>query len=191
MASILIQFAHPTYQTSRANKAMIAALTGLENVTIRDLYEIYPDFHIDVDVEKSLLETHDVIVLQHPFQWYSCPALMKEWIDVTLEHGWAYGPNADALKGKKMMSAITTGGPTTAYARDGNNTYSIPELLSPFDQTARLCQMTYLEPFLFNGSKRATEAEITANAESYRDRIVGLRDNHPSQVFTPFFERGA
>lgn len=29
--------------------------------------------------------------MQHPFYWYSTPALLKEWQDLVLEHGWAYG----------------------------------------------------------------------------------------------------
>ena len=56
------------------------------------MYEKYPDFNIDVDYEKKLLEKNQIIIWQHPFYWYSAPPLLKQWIDLVLEFGWAYGP---------------------------------------------------------------------------------------------------
>ena len=54
MRKILIQFAHPAKSRSRANKALLAAIEGLENVTVNDLYAHYPDFLIDVSREQQL-----------------------------------------------------------------------------------------------------------------------------------------
>ena len=58
-------------------------------VTVHDLYEAYPDF--DIDAEQRLLEAHDIVIFQQPFYWYSVPPLIKQWCDLVLEHGWAYG----------------------------------------------------------------------------------------------------
>jgi hypothetical protein len=92
MASrVLILFAHPALEKSRVNRRLIAAVQDLENVTINDLYEQYPDFYIHVKREQELLLSHDVIVFQHPFYWYSCPALVKQWEDLVLQYGFAYG----------------------------------------------------------------------------------------------------
>ena len=88
---VLILFAHPALQKSRVNRRLVAAVQNLENVTINDLYEEYPDFSIDVKREQALLESHDIIIFQHPLYWYSCPALLKEWQDLVLEYGFAYG----------------------------------------------------------------------------------------------------
>ena len=63
----------------------------MEGVRLHDLYEAYPDFLIDVEAEQALLLEHDVIVFQHPVYWYSSPAILKEWQDLVLEHGFAYG----------------------------------------------------------------------------------------------------
>jgi putative NADPH-quinone reductase len=109
-SGILILFAHPAYQRSRGNRFLVEAVQQSDAFTFRDLYEHYPDFNIDVAEEQRLLLEHDVIVLQHPFYWYSCPALLKEWLDLVLEHGFAYGHDGEALRGKSMLSAITTGG---------------------------------------------------------------------------------
>ncbi len=53
-----------------------------------------------------------------------------------------------ALVGKKMLNVISYGGSQEAYQTDGTSRYSINQFLAPFDQTAVLCRMTYLPPFV-------------------------------------------
>ncbi len=174
---ILILHAHPRSQASVVQHAMLKAVSGLEGVTIGDLYAAYPDFDIDVAAEQQRLLAHDLIVLQHPFYWYSSPAIIKEWQDLVLENGWAYGPGGTKLAGRFMMQAISTGGSEAAYHREGRNRFEIMELLSPFNQTAYLCSMAYLAPFVIHSGRRLPGPELSAAAESYRDLIVGLRDD--------------
>jgi hypothetical protein len=107
MSSVLVIFAHPAFQRSKVNRALIAAARNTEGVTVHDLYESYPDFLIDVSAEQQLLENHSTVVLQHPFYGYSSPALVKEWLDLVLEYGWAYGDTGRALQGKVMAQAIS------------------------------------------------------------------------------------
>lgn len=173
---VLILFAHPAFQKSRANQKMVDAIQGLDHVTFRDLYELYPDFNIQVAQEQQLLIDHDVVVFHHPFYWYSSPALLKEWQDLVLEHGFAYGQGGTALKDKWLLSAITTGGGVEAYRHEGYNHFTIPELLQPYEQTAWLCKMLYLPPFVVHGVQKLSDAEIEQAAQTYRDVIVGLRD---------------
>ena len=59
---VLILFAHPAFQKSRANRHLVDAVQNLDGVTFRDLYELYPDFNIQVAKEQQLLLDHDVIV---------------------------------------------------------------------------------------------------------------------------------
>ena len=175
---ILILFAHPALEKSRVNRQLIRAVEGLEAVTIRDLYEVYPNFHIDVKAEQDLLLAHDVIVFQHPFYWYSSPAMLKEWQDLVLEHGFAYGHGGTALRGKKFLTAITTGGDKEAYCQKGYNRFTIRQLLVPFEQTAGLCGMEYLPPFVVQGTHRLKERhQIDQHAADYRAVITALRDN--------------
>ncbi len=82
---------------SRVNRAMVHAARSLPNVTVHDLYETYPDFHIDVPREQALMQAADLIVFQHPIQWYGMPSLLKEWVDAVLEVGWAYGQGSAAI----------------------------------------------------------------------------------------------
>lgn len=177
MKKILIQFAHPARARSKINKALRAAVEQLENVTINDLYDSYPDFLIDVEKEQRLCEEHDIIIFQHPFYWYSTPAIMKEWLDLVLEHGWAYGSQATGLQGKVFLQAITAGGDDSTYRKDGYNEFTINELTSPFRATAKLCKMDWLPSFAVLGIHRGLpEEQVKVHAEDYRRAVIALRD---------------
>jgi glutathione-regulated potassium-efflux system ancillary protein KefG len=103
MNKILIIFAHPALEKSRAHKVLLKHVDKLEGVTVNDLYENYPDFDIDVHHEQDQLLAHDIFIWQHPLYWYSCPAMLKQWMDLVLEHGWAYGKR-DSLSGERGSS---------------------------------------------------------------------------------------
>jgi glutathione-regulated potassium-efflux system ancillary protein KefG len=175
---ILVLLAHPVLERSRVNRRLAEALDGLEGVTLHDLYERYPDLDIDVRHEQELLLAHDVIVFQHPFYWYSVPSILKEWQDLVLEHGWAYGAHGTHLQGKITFNAVTTGGPQQAYRHEGRNRFTMRELLSPWDQTAWLCGMKYLAPLVVHGSFRlSSDAEVAPHALAYRRVLEALRDH--------------
>lgn len=171
---ILFLAAHPYLEKSRANRAVVRAVTGMEGVTLHVLYERYPYFHVDVAYEKELLLSHELVVLQHPMYWYSMPALLKLWLDDVFESGWAYGPGGDKLKGKKLMVSLTMGGGKDAYGPEGYNRFDMQTFLAPWNQTAHLCQMQWLEPCLFHGSIRASQEEIESYAQSVRKRLESL-----------------
>ena len=173
---ILILFAHPALEKSRVNRPLAEAVTNLDDATFNDLYESYPDFDIDVPREQALLTDHDIIVFQHPFYWYSTPSIIKEWQDLVLQHGWAYGSGGDALQGKMLMNAITTGATEATYCHEGRNHRTMRELLAPIEQTAILCGMEYLPPFIVHGTHELTPSEISRHAADYRRTVVALRD---------------
>jgi glutathione-regulated potassium-efflux system ancillary protein KefG len=174
---VLVLFAHPAFEKSKVNRALVGEVQPLEGVTFHDLYEAYPDFDIQIQKEQELLAKHDVIVLQHPFFWYSTPALLKEWMDLVFQHGWAYGHEGKALHGKLVLSAITTGGRDEAYRRGGHNRFSMRELLAPIEQTTRLCGMEYLPPFVAHGSHSMGPEDVARYAADYRRVLVALRDD--------------
>ncbi|MEB2775923.1 NAD(P)H-dependent oxidoreductase [Algoriphagus sp. D3-2-R+10] len=176
MRKLLVLFAHPKFEHSEVNQALIQAITGLENVEIRDLYELYPDFNISIQAEQEALFEAEVVIWHHPIYWYSCPPLMKQWMDLVLEFGWAYGPGGIYLKGKYVVTSITTGGSQEAYQHDGRNNYKIEDFLRPFEQTARLCNMTYLPPFHVAGTHKITATELREKAKSYKELLLCFRD---------------
>ena len=176
---ILILFAHPAIYKSRVNKRLIDSIRSIEGTTFHDLYETYPDFYIDIDKEQKLLKNHEIIVFHHPLYWYSSPAIIKEWMDLVLEFGFAYGPNGTALSGKKLMNVITTGGGKEAYTQDGLNKHTIREFLITFEQTANLCNMQYLPPLVIHDAiKMDVNLELHQYAELYKNILILLRDDN-------------
>src|SRR5215204_4990920 len=177
MSRILVLFAHPALEKSRVQHSLLKAIAALPDVLINDLYENYPDFDIDVRKEKKLLLAHDIIIWQHPFYWYSSPALLKQWQDLVLEHGWAYGKNGTALTGKKVFNVLTSGGTSKAYKKGGYNRYAIHEYLRPFEQTANLCGMSYWPPFWIPGVHKMEKEKIDQYSTLYRELLIGLSDD--------------
>lgn len=178
MRKILILFAHPVLIRSKINASMRKAVETLDHVTFHDLYSNYPNFLIDVKHEQRLCLDHDVIVFQHPFYWYSSPSIIKEWMDLVLQHNWAYGSKGKALRGKIFLQALTAGSSAEDYQHSGMKKATIAELLTPFQAMARLCGMTCLPPFAVLGVHRGLpEDKIEPLALAYRKAIISLRDN--------------
>ncbi|WP_341842923.1 NAD(P)H-dependent oxidoreductase [Chitinophaga caseinilytica] len=171
---ILILFAHPAFERSRVHARLIKAVRTLPGITLRDLYEEYPDFDVLPKLEQPLLEQFDLVILQHPFYWYSGPALLKQWMDLVLEHGWAYGKDGTALKGKYLMQVISTGGNAHAYSPEGHHGHAVYDFLLPFRQTAALCHMEYLPPYVVPGSAHIDEAELGRYADGYVQLLQSL-----------------
>lgn len=177
MKRILVLTAHPNPSQSHINKRMAAMAGTLADVSVIDLYALYPRFKIDVEVEQERLKAHDVIVFQFPLHWYSTPALLREWQDLVLEHGFAYGPDGTQLAGKLCLLAVTAGGAEQAYSSDGVNQFSIRTLLSPLEQTANLCQMRFLPPLVLFSSLVASQDErAERHVKKYQRLLEALRD---------------
>lgn len=168
---VLVIYAHPESQESVANQVMLKKIESLEHVTVHDLYAHYPDFFIDVHEEHHLLLEHDVIVFQHPLYMYSCPALLKEWMDRVLGKGFAFG-KGQALKGKCWRSVITTGGKQQAFDKEGYNKYPLSEILQPFELTASLCLMEWIEPLVLYWARNVSDMDRYQHAETYRQWLM-------------------
>ncbi|OSP55709.1 NAD(P)H-dependent oxidoreductase [Pseudoruegeria sp. SK021] len=178
MARTLLYFAHPGQRQSHANWAMAQAARPIDGVTFVDLYADYPRYNIDIDREQARLRAHSVIVFQFPLFWYSPPALVKEWLDLVLEPGFAYGEGGTALVGKTLMLAITAASPAEAYGPDGFQKFPIRDFLRPLEQTAALCQMRFTPPYLLFGALDAqTHGSIPPHVAGYRALLTALRDD--------------
>ena len=168
--------AHPNWRESRVNRLLLQQARGVAGVRVQDLYARYPDYDIDVAAEQSNAEAAQLLVLLHPVQWYSMPALLKLWLDDVLSYGWAYGRGGTALHGKDLWLVTTTGGPESSYHPQGYNRYFFDAFLPPYEQTAALCGMRFLPPLVLHGSHRANSAEVQAHVEVFRDRLATYPD---------------
>ncbi|MBT8335320.1 MAG: NAD(P)H-dependent oxidoreductase [Gemmatimonadetes bacterium] len=172
MARVLLLFAHPAFQKSRIHRSLVSSIPDRDDLTLHDLYEEYPDFLVDVEREQELLTHHDIVVFQHPLYWYSVPPLLKQWMDLVLEHGWAYGSGGSALHGKWLVPVVSAGGTEAAYCTVGRNRRTIRQFLAPIEQTAFLCGMRFAPPWIVYGTHRLGPEDI----QEIVPRYLGLLD---------------
>jgi len=182
MSAVLVLHAHPSPSRSNHNRPMFERAAGLDGVTAVDLYASYPRFRIDVAAEQQRLIDHDAVVLQFPFYWYSVPALLKEYLDRVLGHGFAYGEGGDRLHGKTLLAALTAGGAESAYASDGSNGFDIHTLLTPLRQTARLCGMHWAQPLVLFGAHEADGDQRGAHTERFVASLQALVTGRPGPL---------
>jgi NAD(P)H dehydrogenase (quinone) len=134
--NILIVTAHPsslgdthtiakTYAEARRSKGHV--------VTIVDLYakEYVADFFkfenirecnkpkVQIKFQEQIQWAHEVVVI-HPIWWSSVPAIMKNWVDLTIWPGCAYkyspeGKVMKLLQGRSAKVFATSGGPSWYY----------------------------------------------------------------------------
>lgn len=172
---IVVIAAHPAMEQSRVNHALLQAVRALAGdgvaVEVRDLYALYPDYLIDVAAEQACLAAASLIVWQHPLHWYGMTPLMKLWVDEVLTFGWAYGPGGTALAGKPLWLVTSTGGTRDSYHPDSYNRYAFTAFVPPYEQTAALCGMRFIEPLVLHGAHHASADAVAAHAETYCQRL--------------------
>lgn len=165
---------HPNIARSRINGALMERAQNEPelDLVVRDMYALYPDFRIDMEREQRLADEADRLVFQFPFYWYSAPSLMKQWEDVVLSSGWAYGPEA-RIKGKRMMLAITTGGMPETYSLNGKHHATMGELLLPYRIIAQYLGLEFEEPFVVHGaySQDLDDGALAEVAQRYVARL--------------------
>ena len=160
---IVVIHAHPYPSTSRAGAALLAAIRDLPGLEIRSLYDLYPDFDIDVAAEQAALERAEVVALMHPLHWYAAPAMLKHWIDTVLVEDWAHVERDSAkLKGKECLWIVTTGD-DASYG---------PGAPTPIlEQIALACGMKWLEPFIVGSADQLSADGLREKGRALRARL--------------------
>src|SRR5512135_3792667 len=168
---ICVIFAHPYPSRSRANRTLAEALRPTPRLDLRSLYEMYPDFDIDVAAEQAALMRARLILWMHPVYWYSVPGLLKHWFDQVLAPGWAYGEGGTALHGKHCLWVATAGGDEQAYSAQGVHGQPFMNYATPLQQTARFCGMHWEAPFIVHGAELLDEGDLNRHARHLLSRI--------------------
>jgi glutathione-regulated potassium-efflux system ancillary protein KefF len=171
---IALIYAHPHPARSRANRLLLEAARGVPAVTVRSLYDSYPDFEIDVAAERKLLLESELIVWQHPLMWYSAPALQKLWFDTVLANGWATGEGGTALVGKTCLWVTTTGAASAGYTAEGVHRFPFAAFVPVMEMTARYCGMHWLPPLVVHGAHQIDDAVLQQHAAQYRQRLLSF-----------------
>jgi putative NADPH-quinone reductase len=168
---ILVLYAHPAPHRSPVNRRLADAARATPGVVVQDLYDTYPDFDIDAVRERELAAAASLLVFLHPIRWYGMPSLLKEWMDVVMVPGWAYGSADSVLRGKGYWLVATTGSGPEAYQPGGLHGRPFADFLAPFEQTAALCGMDWIEPLVLHGAAQAGEEAVEAHVAEFTRRL--------------------
>lgn len=170
---ILVIAAHPKIEQSRVNKRWLAELHKYPHqITVHELYKVYPDFAIHAEQEQDLIARHDRIVLQFPIQWYSTPALLKQWLDDVYTTTWLFGTGGKAVAGKELILAMSIGSDESSYQSGGLIGYTISELIRPIQVFSNQIGMAFLPHYKFYDAVKAIDDQIENSASSYIKHIT-------------------
>jgi len=174
---ILVILAHDDTRNSRVNTRFALELENDENVEVRDIKALYPDFKIDVEAEQEAIKRADKVVFQFPMYWFNAPSILKEWMDKVYALGFAFeitkeGYQRRELEGREFMLAVSMGGAQEAY--DGEKVKSVNECLTPYIYTSKFCGMRVVEPFYVYGamSKALNDEKLEIAAKEFRIAIL-------------------
>jgi glutathione-regulated potassium-efflux system ancillary protein KefF len=168
---ICVIHAHPYRGRSLATRALAAALSEVGGVELRQLYDLYPDFDIDVDAEQQALERAQLVVWLHPLYWYSVPSLLKHWFEKVLAYGFAYGERGTALHGKHCLWVPTAGGREQTYVPGGLHARPFASYAQVIEQTARFCGMQWLPPYVVYAASELDAGTLARHAAALVDRV--------------------
>lgn len=176
--NVLVYLAHPSLHKSEINSRLFNIAQACDFVTCVDLYAEYPRFNIDVDKEQQRLLQHDTIIFLFPLFWYAAPAIIQEWKELILEHGFAYGEGTKQLAGKTVLCAISAGAKEEDYHPTGRNHFSIRQFLSPFEGMANLTGMRYLPPFtLFATRSAQLDTRLVMHEAQWKVLLTALHES--------------
>ena len=163
----LVIITHPNLENSKINKSWESELKKYpESFTIHNLYDKYPHLNFNVGDEQTLLLEYDEIIFQFPFHWFSVPFALKKYIDEILTNGWAFGPNGDKLKDKKIHFAVSTGGQKKTY--EDPTTISVANLLNDLKLSFQYCGCVVDKLHIFYGAMFDPSVQsIAKNAKDY------------------------
>lgn len=175
----LIIVSHPTLADSNAQRFLWESLPA-EGVTWHHLESVYPDGQIDRESEQQQLLQYDRIIFQFPFYWYSSPALLKQWQDVVLTDGFAYGNDGGRVSGKEFGLVLAIGVNEREYQAGGREGFTISELTRPYQAMANKCGMVYLQTltvskFDYLNDRKRKELLITYQQYLTKDNDASLK----------------
>lgn len=177
MEKIIMVVGHPYWKNSVANRAIVDEFVKLHPETeVRNLAELYPDGNIDVEAEQKKLLAADIIVLQFPIMWYSCPSLMHKWMEEVLAYGFAYGQGGDKLTGKRFVVSFTSAASADMYSRYGVQGMTVDDMMPPFAGIPNHCHMQW-GGYAYSGgmmSNADNAGYIRSKAKEHAQRLFRL-----------------
>ena len=173
---VLLISGHPDLSRSVANTEILKRLDALDRFKIHRLDEVYPNYRIDVQVEQALLTQADIIVLQFPLYWSTYPALMKLWFDEVFTYNFAFGPEGDKLKNKKVILSITCGATESSYQPGEFNFLPLEQYLQAAMHPIKAAQMEIVDTII------TFEMNSTPDEGGDQNTVMQLAQQHVERL---------
>lgn len=166
---ITLLYAHPYAHHARLEQMMLNAVQHWPGLELRELYQLYPEFYIDVGLEQKMLAHSDAIILHYPMQWGLPPALLVQYLHKVFQYGWAYGKDeleepVMALQGKKFW--LVTHAVASHHELDPCYQQT---MFTPLRQLALSCGMQWQQPLML--PELTDSAIATQAAELFRQGL--------------------
>ncbi len=174
MTKTLILMFHPNPEKSVANATLAQAATMVDGVELVDVAAHYRgrpvDMMTDGAIEAQRLLSADRIVFQFPVQWYSVPAMMKDWIDAVFTRLYYVfaEQEGDRLAGTPLMIAATAGNTPENYQPGGQLAISLEDIFTPLRALAVRAGMPWHPPHIVYEANALTDAQRAAAALDYQ-----------------------
>lgn len=143
-------------------------------------------FADDLELEIAKMEWCDLMIWQFPLWWFGLPAVFKGWVDRVFAMGRVYGSDkfyeTGALKGKRAMLSITTGGPIESYHK-GGFAGELLEFLKPIHRgMLEFIGFEVLHPQVVYGPAHISEEQRKLELARYADRLKAVANENPLDV---------
>ena len=74
---VVVLLTHPNIKESRANKALMDAISDMGEVAIYNLYEMRMEDAFNAEIWSTIISHASALVFQFPFYWMSAPSLLN------------------------------------------------------------------------------------------------------------------
>ena len=77
---VVVLLTHPNIKESRANKALMDAISDMGEVAIYNLYEMRMEDAFNAEIWSTIISHASALVFQFPFYWMSAPFFMCRYL---------------------------------------------------------------------------------------------------------------
>ena len=171
-SKILVISGHPHLENSNVNKVILKELEKHfgEQISIRRLDKLYPDYQINIKAEQEAIKNADFIVLQFPFYWYSTPAILKKWIDDVLYDYFPGNKLSGEFKDKVLIASVTIGGSEKRYSSPYK---TVETYLIPLQETFEIIGAQWVSPVYSFGAVPSNK-KLSETAEKHFVKLTNL-----------------
>lgn len=163
-------FAHPYFEYSTSNVELIKVYDGVDHLVFKDLYEEYPDFHIQAFKERKRIRDYERLVFHFPLIWFSIPPLLKLWIDEVFDMTWTTEKN-HPLQNKDAVIIVTVGGKAEHYTAEGMYGSTLEELLKSLTLSLKVNQIEVKEFIAIHCSDDLTKFDLDTHSEKIKKTL--------------------